>query len=156
MEQKRVTVDTMLLMEQYKELLRTVKTLPLLVTGNSMAPFLVDRRDTVYLSGIRRPLRRGDIVLYQRRSGAYILHRICRREGDTFTMVGDAQTQLERGICREQIFAVVTAAERKGRWQEPGCFWWNFFANVWIHMVPIRPVLLRAYRFARKIFGRKP
>ena len=82
-------VDTVLLMEQYKELLRTVKTLPLLVTGNSMAPFLVDRRDTVYLSGIRRPLRRGDIVLYQRRSGAYILHRICRREGDTFTIAGD-------------------------------------------------------------------
>ena len=76
MEQKRISVDTALLLEQYRELLQTAQTLPLVATGNSMAPFLADRRDTVYLSRIERPLRRGDIVLYQRESGAYILHRI--------------------------------------------------------------------------------
>lgn len=156
MEQKCMTVDTAILMEQYKALLPSVESLPLLVTGNSMVPFLVDRRDTVYLSRIERPLRRGDIVLYQRSGGAYILHRIYRQEGNTFVMVGDAQTQLENGIRREQIFAVVTAAQRKGRRQEPGCFWWDFFEKAWIRMVALRPVFLRAYGFVRSLFGRKP
>ena len=102
MEQKRVTVDTMLLMEQYKELLRTVKTLPLLVTGNSMAPFLVDRRDTVYLSGIRRPLRRGDIVL--------AAHTFCTASA------GEKAIHLPWSATRRRSWSVASAASRSSPW----------------------------------------
>ncbi len=155
MEQKRISVDTALLLEQYRELLQTAQTLPLVATGNSMVPFLADRRDTVYLSRIERPLRRGDIVLYQRESGAYILHRIYAVGPDGYDMVGDAQTQIEHGIRRGQIFAVVTAADRKGRRQEPGCFCWDFFEKVWIRMPALRPAAMRIYGAVRSVFWRK-
>lgn len=132
-------------MEEYRTMLESVERLPLIISGNSMSPFLVHGRDTVYLTKIRRPLRRGDIVLYCRKNGAYILHRICAVERDTFSMVGDAQTQVERGVSPEQIFAVVCAAVRKGKRQEPGCFWWDFFEKIWIRIIPARPFLTRIY-----------
>lgn len=143
------------LLENYRELLQTVEVLPLRISGNSMTPFLVHGRDTVYLSRIDRELKVGDIVLYQRDNGAYILHRICRLEGDCYCMVGDAQTVLEHGIRRDQIFAVVCWAMRKGRRQEPGTFWWSFFEKVWVRVIPFRAWIRVLYGLTGKLFGRK-
>lgn len=154
MEQKKQRVDTTLLLEEYRKLLETVDQLPLLISGNSMSPFLVHGRDTVYLTKVIRPLQRGDIVLYRRKNGAYILHRICAVEGDTFSMVGDAQTEIEHGIAREQIFAVVCSVIRKGQRQASGCFCWDFFAKIWVRFIPIRPFLVGIYGALKRLFRR--
>lgn len=154
MEQKKQRVGTSLLLEEYRKLLETVDQLPLLISGNSMSPFLVHGRDTVCLTKVNRPLKRGDIVLYHRKNGAYILHRICAVEGDTFSMVGDAQTEIEHGIAREQIFAVVCSVIRKGQRQTPGCFCWDFFEKIWIRFIPIRPFLVNMYGVLKRLFRR--
>ena len=60
-------------------------------------------------------------------------------------MVGDAQTQLEKDIRRDQIIAVVTSALRKGKMQKPGTFWWEFFEKLWINMIPLRPAVVKLY-----------
>ena len=148
------TFDARALLESYRELLPQVDSLPLEVTGSSMAPFLVPGRDTVRLSAIRRPLRVGDIVLYQRGSGEYILHRICRTDGHTFTLVGDAHTVVEPGIRPDQIFALVTEVTRKQKKLTPGSFWWEFFEKIWVRIIPLRPWLLRRASAARKIIRR--
>ena len=126
-------------------------TVPLVISGYSMTPFLAHKRDTVYLSKIDRPLKRGDMVFYRRDSGAYILHRVYRVEKDTFTFVGDAQTQLEPGIRPDQTLALVTAVRRKGKLLRTGSFWWDFFEKVWIRMVPVRPGVLKAYALISKL-----
>lgn len=154
MEHRSRQVDNALLLEEYRTLLATVPQLPLLVSGGSMTPFLVHGRDTVFLTKVSRPLQRGDIVLYQRNSGAYVLHRIYAVEDGTFAMVGDAQTLIEHGITAGQIFAVVCAVQRKGCQLAPGSFWWEFFAKVWIRIVPARPTLMRLYGGIRKVFRR--
>ena len=155
MEQRTQKVDTTLLLDEYRVLLETVDQLPLLISGNSMSPFLVHGRDTVFLTKVDRHLRRGDIVLYRRKTGAYILHRICAVRGDTFSMVGDAQTEIEHDIEREQIYALVCAAVRKGHRQKPGCFWWAFFEHCWVRLIPVRPILLRVYGTLKRLFRRK-
>lgn len=147
-------VDTAALLEEYRALVQQVDMVPLVVSGSSMTPFLVHGRDTVYISKVDRPLRRGDMVLYQRAGGAYILHRICRVRDGAFDLVGDAQTAIECGIRQEQIFAVVRAVKRKGRMQQPGCFWWTFFETFWVRVIPLRPALLRAYGALHRLWGR--
>ena len=146
MEHQQKSLPTAQLLEEYRALLDTVETLPLGITGSSMGPFLVPGRDSVLLEKPKRPLRRGDIVLYRRESGEYILHRVCRccRDG-SFCMIGDAQRIVEPGIRPEQVLAVVHSARRKGRYQGPGRFWWEFFARVWIRVIPCRAGLLRIY-----------
>lgn len=126
------------------DLLEDIPRVPLVISGYSMTPFLVHGRDTVYLSKITQPPRRGDMILYRRDSGGYVLHRIYRA-GATYTMVGDAQTLLEPGIRRDQLLARVGAVCRKGRLLEQGSFLWDFFERVWIRLVPLRPVLRCIY-----------
>ena len=137
-----------LLLEEYCRLLNdesSVEALPLTISGNSMSPFLVHGRDTVYLSRITRPLKRGDVVLYRRNNGNYILHRIHSVRDGSYTMIGDAHFGLEPGIRREQILAIMTSARRKGKLQQPGCFWWEFFRKTWLSMIPLRRPILILY-----------
>ena len=137
-----------LLLREYSRILREkpdTKDLPLLISGNSMSPFLIHHRDTVYLSALTRPPRRGDIVLYQRRDGQYVLHRVYSLQGDTCTMLGDAQTQLEPGIGLHQIRAIVTGVRRKGKLLTPDSFWWLFFERIWIRIRPVRRPIHRLY-----------
>ena len=138
-------LDPQVLMPALLALLEETETVPLVISGSSMTPFLVHGRDTVYLSKVTAPLKRGDMILYRRDSGDYILHRIFRAEGDTYTLVGDAQTMLEPGIRSDQVLAVVTAVRRKGKLLKQGSFWWDFFEKVWIRMVPLRPAVRAVY-----------
>ena len=59
MQRVEKTVDTGLLLEEYRTLLETVDQLPLTITGSSMTPFLAPGRDSVMLTKPRRPLQTG-------------------------------------------------------------------------------------------------
>ena len=136
-----------LLLEEYRKLLQEedVKELPLTITGNSMSPFLIHGRDTVYLSRLTRPARRGDVLLYRRDNGAYVLHRVYAVTPETYTMVGDAQTELESGIRPDQVVAVMTRATRKDKELRPGDFWWDFFETTWLRFLPMRRPIHKLY-----------
>lgn len=140
------------LMEPLLELLKEADQVPLVISGNSMSPFLVHGRDIVFLSRVAQPLKRGDMILYRRDNGAYILHRICAVEGDRFCLVGDAQQIIERGVRSDQVLAVVTAVRRKGKLLKKGSFWWEFFARVWLRLIPFRQKIRSLYGH---LFGKK-
>ena len=146
--------DTNAFMEKFLLLIDAGETLSLPVLGNSMSPFLVHRRDTVYLKKPDRPLKAGDIVLYRRKNGSYILHRIHSVKNGRFTMVGDAHTVLEPDIEEHPIRAIAVRACRKGVIEIPGSFWWEFFARIWIRSVPLRPGLRRIYGTCSKLMRR--
>lgn len=146
--------DTQMYMEKYRLLLASGETLSLPVLGSSMSPFLVHGRDTVWLTAPGKPLKAGDIVLYRRSNGQYILHRIYKAHDGTYTLIGDAHTVLESGIREDQIFGIVVYARRKGKIQKPGTFCWFFFERIWIRMIPMRPLLLRIYTWTSRIFRR--
>ena len=135
------------LLEEYRKLLQEedVKELPLTITGNSMSPFLIHGRDTVYLSRLTRTVRRGDVLLYRRDNGAYVLHRVYAVTPETYTMVGDAQTELESGIRPDQVVAVMTRATRKDKELRPGDFWWDFFETTWLRFLPMRRPIHKLY-----------
>ena len=86
------------------------------VPGNSMKPTLLDRVSIVRLTATSNP-KRGDMVLYRRDNGVYVLHRIVKVCSDgTFVFCGDAQYRLEKGIHRDQLIGVVTDFSRRGKW----------------------------------------
>ena len=98
------------------------------VAGGSMTPFL-HHGDTVYLDLPDTPLKKGDVVLYTRLNGQYILHRIKKINKDgSFIMVGDAQQALELLPSRDLIHARVTAARHRGKRIHPGQprWWWHW------------------------------
>ena len=144
-------VDTYEYVSVLKELVEEGREVSMIISGSSMSPFLCHERDRVFFKAPDRPLRVGDMVFFQRRSGQYVLHRICRIKDGSYYIVGDAQTAIEGPVAREQIFALVTKVQRKGRILAPGDFSWEFFARVWVRLIPLRPVLSRIYGLIRKI-----
>ena len=50
------------------------------------------------------------------------MHRIWKILPEGYYIVGDAQTQIEGPVKREQIFALITKVRRKERWMKPGDF----------------------------------
>lgn len=139
------------LMPEYRALLAEGAELPLVVSGGSMLPFLAPGRDTVYLRAPQGPLRRGDIAFYRRANGQYVLHRVLRAAEGRLWFAGDAQDLLEGPLDESCVFAVVTAARRKGRVEKPGALWWDFFARVWPHLLGRRQRLLRGYGALKRI-----
>ena len=147
-ENKRIVrqVDNDAYLGTLKELILEGREVSLLISGSSMAPFLIHHRDTVFLGPVKQPLKKGTIVFYQRDNGAYVLHRIYKvKKGGYYDIVGDAQTQIEENVRADQIFAVVTMVRRKGKDIREGDFWWEFFEHVWIRLIPLRRGLIRCF-----------
>ena len=146
-------VDTGKYMKIIRSLLEEGKEVPLVVTGNSMLPFLVDGRDQVLIKEVNRSLRKGDIAFFQRKNGQYIMHRIryIRQNPKTgkkeYWFVGDVQVYTEGPIEQEQIFGLIIEAQRKGKRIGEKNIRWLFFRHIWLKIVPFRPLILRLYAF---------
>ena len=85
------------------------------VSGTSMLPLLKQETDLVVICKISAPLKPRDIVLYQRDNGTFVLHRVIKVHGDSYTMRGDNCSQLEHGIRRDQILGKLTQIVRDGK-----------------------------------------
>ena len=143
----------------------------LTITGNSMSPFVLDKKDQVVLVACDpTALQPGDVPLFRRRSGGYVLHRIVERDdgvtrtrwgregalpsrGDSlrYMMLGDAQWREEPDIAPDQIVARATAFIRRGkRWE---CDSDAYIRNRmrWHRLLPIRPVLVFLYHLPHRL-----
>lgn len=147
-------VDTREYVSVLKEIAESGKMVSLRIAGSSMSPFLVHGRDYIYFTRPDRELRAGDMVFYQRPNGQYVIHRICRVKADGYYIIGDAQTEIEGPVRREQIFALVTRVKRRGKFLQPGDFWWEFFEHVWIRMIPLRRPAVRLYSALSRLLHR--
>lgn len=76
--------------------------------GTSMLPLIRQGKDSVILvkPGL---LSIGDIILYRRKNGQFVLHRIVKIKGDDLVICGDNQTALEYGITVSDVIAKVKA-----------------------------------------------
>ena len=143
----------------------------LTITGHSMSPFMRHQKDQVVLVACDpHALQPGDVPLYQRRNGKYVLHRIVERDdgvvrtrygvkealpsrsaGLRYTMLGDAQWQEEPGIEPDQIVAVATAFISRGkRWE---CDSTSYCRNRlhWHRMLPLRKGIVFFYHLPRRL-----
>lgn len=102
----RRKLSTHQLIPVMKELLAQGKNVTFKVTGGSMVPFLVGLRDLAVVSPVTEPLKKGDIVFYQRSNGDYVMHRICKIKNGEYYMVGDAQMQIEARSKKSRFSAL--------------------------------------------------
>lgn len=145
-------VDTRQYVSMLRELVRKGKEVSMLITGSSMSPFLLSHKDTICFKAPWRPLRRGDMVFYERQSGQFVMHRIYKVRDEGLYIVGDAQHEIEGPVNPNQVFGLVTKANRRGKWIGPEDIWWKFYAHIWIRLVGLRPMIFQLYRF---LTGRK-
>ncbi len=143
-------IDTESFLSVLCELTQEGKRVCTVVSGGSMLPFLSGGRDSVYLEKPAEKLRKGDVVLFRRDNGDYVLHRIKAIKDGSFYLVGDRQYAVEGPVKAEQIQAVAVGAKRRGRELTQKSPVWIFYSKIWINMVCLRPFLFSVADFFRK------
>lgn len=144
----------------------------LTIKGTSMLPLLINLRDQVVLRAVDgETLRPGDVPLYLRRNGVYALHRVVARDDGTrcefldgsdqrstqidkeirYTMLGDAQTELEHGIAPTQVLGVAVAFIRNGKRIECDSASYQRYVRWWYRLLLARRYLMFIYRLPRRV-----
>ena len=82
--------------------------------GDSMFP-LIREGNLLIIEAVKEPLRVGDIPLYKRDSGQYVLHRIVKIKNGKYWMKGDNRADVEKGITDKHIIGVLTGIVRNGK-----------------------------------------
>jgi hypothetical protein len=114
------------------------------VTGDSMFPLWKHKRDSVVITRCEKTsLKKGDIPLYRRVTGQYIMHRIVKVNNDSYNLCGDAQTQVEYNIKAENIIGVVKAFTRKGKKYDCRNLLFRVYSVLWVAILPFRGIFLR-------------
>lgn len=129
--------------------METAGAADLTVTGCSMLPMLRPYRDTVRLKPVEGLLQPGDIALYRRDNGKYILHRVIRYAADGYLFCGDNQDELEP-VRQDQMVALVTGYQKDGKhrsMKRPG---YRLYSFLWVKLFVFR----KYYIWLRRRIGR--
>ena len=163
-EPARLPVDAETLCAVMEETFRGGGDFRFYPTGRSMRPMLREQGDYVVLrSPAIRPPRRTDVVLYRRKNGQLVLHRIIGVRGDVFRMCGDGQSVPENGIAKDQILGVLTAfcRAKKGssrsaaRPVSADAPLYRAYVRFWVASRPFRRLLSALRRRLLRVSGAK-
>jgi hypothetical protein len=140
---KEIIIPAAEWMSALKPLLDEGHELRLLQVGTSMVPFLRGGRDEVFLCSpkIKKPAR-GDIALFSRDDGLFVLHRIHHIKKNQYYMLGDAQTWIEGPLSEDCIQAIATAVIRKNKKLSCSHLWLKLLTKTWMILRPLRPLIL--------------
>lgn len=118
------------------------------VTGHSMLPMLRPGRDSVLLTKAGE-LKKGDIPLFQRDNGRYVIHRIVKSKNGRYICCGDHQHEPE-AVRPDQVLAVVVGFTRKGKAHTCAGHGYRLYTWLWTHTFFMRRPILAVYGFFGK------
>lgn len=127
----------------------------LVVTGNSMLPIFRHMRDRVLLAPPEN-FKKGDIILYRRDDGKYVLHRILKKKDGYVICSGDNQWVVER-VEDTWVLAVVTGFYKHSKQYSVTNKWYRLYKWVWVAFFPVRRPILwlgkKLFRLKNKLWG---
>lgn len=150
MNSKQVSLSQMY--EVMREMLESGGSVNFNPRGTSMLPTLMSDGDRVVIVKPKEMLKKYDLPLYIRDDGSFVLHRIVRRpENGTYTMCGDNQWVLEKGVRHDQIVGVVTSLQRKGKIISAESTLYKIYVRLWVAIMPVRHLCIGGLRRVKRI-----
>ncbi len=113
MENEKISLSSLL--PFIEEAFKRGSTFKIPITGTSMNPLFFEKRDFVFIKKPDFPLEIGDVPLYRRRDGCFVLHRIVGKDERGYILCGDNQFILEHGITDANIIGVVCEMNINGK-----------------------------------------
>lgn len=125
--------------------------------GDSMKPLLRQGETQVVLVPLNGPLKKGDLPLYQRPNGRYVLHRVVDvRQGVYYTR-GDNRFGEER-VEPEWMLGVTQAVIRHGKTVPVTALSYQCYVALWLGSYPLRHFADRVRRLPEilsRLLGRE-
>ena len=115
--------------------------------GVSMMPLLRQGKDLMVIRarGSER-LKRWDAVLFKRRNGQYVLHRILKVREKDYVICGDNRCNKEYGVPDEWILGILTGVIRKGKQISVKDWRYRLYVHLWCDFFPVRSFIIRVHR----------
>ena len=102
-----------------------------------MQPLLHQGKTRVVIVPISGTLQPGDLPLYRRPSGQFVLHRIIKGDGQFYYTRGDNRTGLEP-VPHEWVLGVVTEIHRNGKIIPVTAPAYRCYVTLWNAFYPLR------------------
>lgn len=117
--------------------------------GTSMWPLLTEGKCRVKITAAEgKMLKKGDIVLYRRKDGTLVLHRIMKVEEDGFRVCGDHQWKLDEKVQEEQILAMAQGFFKNGNYIDEKTWWYRLYKRFWNGNLTVRRCCLAFLRLS--------
>lgn len=141
------SIPNEILLPEVARLIEEGHTATIIVRGNSMNPFLVDRRDRVTLGSFTPDdLQPGATVLARDTTGRIVFHRIISRKDDTLILQGDGNLAQTEETSIDQVMGLMTEAIRKEKRYSAQGKAWRRYSYWWLKLKPLRRWLLAIFR----------
>ncbi len=111
------------------------------LNGVSMQPLVRRQRDIVTIIPATRKLIVGDIVLFQRSDGTYVVHRLQKIFGDSVQTLGDNCPFPDSPIPIYSVLGIITHVRRGKHTFCVDKPIWRFLGRCWMFLRPIRNVI---------------
>lgn len=142
--------------EEWLRLSEEGREIPVEITlaGTSMQPLIRMNRDKITIRPLKEEPQVGDIVLFRRADGAFVVHRVYRIGKDSITTLGDNCERPDVAISRAQLLGKVVEIRRGNRTILPGSKEERRFSRIWTRILPVRRVFLHLKYVFNKYLGR--
>lgn len=128
----------------YAKELRNGRPVIAQTVGDSMQPLLYEGKTQVVLLPLAHPLKIGDLPLYQRPTGQYVLHRVVKIENGACYTRGDNRYDLDlEKIEPEWVLGITESVVRKGKTISVEEKRYKCYVAFWLGSYPVRKVLNR-------------
>ena len=134
--------DNDILFPVIEETINSGTDVKLKVSGTSMYPLVGSRRDSVLLTKVKE-LKVGDVPLFRRDDGKFVLHRIVKIENGAYGMRGDFEQKIEYPVMPDAIVAVAKGFYRNEKYISCENFWYKMYKFFWMRTVAIRPFIIK-------------
>lgn len=106
--------------------------------GNSMYPLIRRMQDYVTVHPLDRKILKGDIVLFKRADGRYVVHRVRKIKRQTVLTMGDNCSCPDSEITTDSVLGYITRIERGGRIINADTCIWRLLGLIWLSLLPLR------------------
>lgn len=136
-----------------EETLQRVNSFIATPVGRSMLPILREGKDTVLLERISGKPQKYDMILYKRRSGQYVLHRLLEVRQNDYVMCGDNQTVKEYGITDKNIIGICTGFYRREKFIDCKGKLYLLYVRIWCSSLMLRKFFIFPMNFSSRAKG---
>lgn len=135
------------MMTEISRLISEGKTVTITAKGYSMNPFIVHLKDQITIGPWKdEQIKEGAVVLAKDTRGAYLIHRIIKRDGDRLTLMGDGNIGLTETARTSEVIGLMQSVTKKGRTYSVQSLRWRLYSWFWKMLTPVRRYPLALWR----------
>ncbi len=135
--------------QNLEALLQTGKTVILTPKGHSMEPLLHPGNAQVMVGPLKENPSKGDILLWHRKTGTYVLHRMIGENEKQYLLRGDHGTKTDHAK-KGRVIGVVTEINRGPKWFPVTDPIYRVYVHIWMLFFPLRACFYRLHGKMRK------